>query len=796
MSVGESLPAADMGPPPFFIRALRRLRPDEGWLVYLLALGVVLTLPYAAVDSALVPGLRPAIWLSFLGLSFSWWLAYRLRLPGIAAALILGLSGIVATLVWGVRVLNARPLVGQAARWVAWRAGEQAAPPPSITYFRDQWDALAGYGQRVVWWLDGLVNGPGVPDNLVVIGLAGLLAWCFAAWAGWWIARRGQSFVALLPTGIVLAQLAFWVDDTRWSLITFLGATAMLLVMSRLSWLMRHWDRTGTDYSPEIRLDMVLIGLGIASVTMILAPALPFIASNEFSQAFWRIFESPYKEVETRVSASFEAGQPVRSLVPAFGVAEGGLPRAHLLGGRPELGREIALRVRTRGNDPGQSLYWRGQTFAHYTGRGWDGGGAAVIEATFAAGEPWRTDMERTPGRALVSSVEVVEATRGVIYAAGEPVSADRPYRARYYSPGELVSLSATGAPREYTVLSYLFVPDATLLRATSAEYPPEVTALYLQLPEDLDPRLATFLQEAAPAALPPYDRAIAIETALRRLEYSLDVPVPPEGRELVSWFLFDLQRGYCDYFASAMVVLARMSGIPARLAVGYATGSYDVQTSEYTVTELSAHSWPELYFTGVGWVRFEPTPGQEPPLRIASDPRTFTPDYLGMIPDFDPGLAELRELGEVHVAEEQREAATSNALAVLTGLLLLWSFVRFTRLVFSPLTVTDATGTAYARLLAWGRRMGRPPAPADTPREFVRGVVGVTTQRARRARLLKGATRAAAEVVQADASDLLYSYEAAQFGPKLETEAGREQKRTRRWARLWPALRRVWLAR
>ncbi len=796
MSVGESLPAADMGPPPFFIRALRRLRPDEGWLVYLLALGVVLALPYAAVDSQLVPGLRPAIWLSFLGLSFSWWLAYRPRLPGIAAALILGVSGIAATMAWGVQVVRVGPFVGQVARWLAWQTGEQAAPAPSITYFRDQWDALAGYGQRVAWWVDGLVNGPGVPDNLVVIGLAGLLAWCFAAWAGWWIARRGQSFVALLPTGIVLAQLAFWVDDTRWSLITFLGATAMLLVTSRLSWLMRHWERTGTDYSPEIRLDMVLIGLGIASVTMVLAPALPFVASYDFSQAFWRIFESPYKEVETRVSASFEASQPVRSLVPALGVAEGGLPRAHLLGGRPELGREVALRVRTRGGDPGQSLYWRGQTFAHYTGRGWDAGTVPVTEAAFAAGEPWHSEMERAPGRALVSSVQVIEATRGVIYAAGEPVSADRPYRARYYPPGELVSLSATGAPREYTVLSNLFVPDATLLRATPVEYPSEVAALYLQLPAGLDARLAAFLEETAPATLHPYDRALAIETALRRLEYTLDVPAPPEGRELVSWFLFDLQRGYCDYFASSMVVLARMSGIPARLAVGYATGSYDVQTAEYTVTELSAHSWPELYFSGVGWVRFEPTPGQEPPLRIASDPATFTPDYLGMIPDFDPGLAELRELGEVNLAEEQREAATSNVLAVLTGLLLLWSFVRFMRLVFSPLSATDATGVAYARLMAWGRRLGRPPAPADTPREFVRGVVGAATEKARHVRVLKHGARAAADVVEADASDLLHNYEAAQFGPKPETEPGREKKRTRRWARLWPALRRVWLAR
>ncbi len=400
--------------------------------------------------------------------------------------------------------------------------------------------------------------------------------------------------------------------------------------------------------------------------------------------------------------------------------------------------------------------------------------------------------MERVPGRTLVSSVEVVKATRGVIYAADEPVSADRPYRALYYPPHELVSLSAVGQPRAYTILSYLSAPDADLLRAAPADYPPEVAARYLQLPDGLDARLAAFLNEVAPATLSPYDRAIAIETALRRLEYSLNVPTPPADRELVSWFLFDLQKGYCDYFASAMVVLARMSGIPARLAVGYATGSYNTQTAEYTVTELFAHSWPELYFAGIGWVRFEPTPAQEPPLRLAADPRTFTPDYLGMIPDLAPGLTELRELGAANLVVEQREAATSNVLAVLAGLLLLWSLVRLARLAFSPLTVADAPGRAYARLVAWGSRLGRPAAPADTPREFVQGLAAAAAVRAQHARLLRRGAVAAAKVVQEDAGDLLDRFEAARFGP----EAAAEEKHGRRWARLWPALRRVWLAR
>ena len=127
-----------------------------------------------------------------------------------------------------------------------------------------------------------------------------------------------------------------------------------------------------------------------------------------------------------------------------------------------------------------------------------------------------------------------------------------------------------------------------------------------------MPPELAAYAAEITEAAPPtPYDRAVAIESALRRLPYTLDVPAPPADRELTSWFLFDLKAGYCDYFATAMVVLARLNGIPARLAVGYTMGQFDPQRGDYLVTELNAHSWPELYFPGHGWIPFEPTSGQ-----------------------------------------------------------------------------------------------------------------------------------------------------------------------------------------
>src|SRR6185369_13782652 len=101
---------------------------------------------------------------------------------------------------------------------------------------------------------------------------------------------------------------------------------------------------------------------------------------------------------------------------------------------------------------------------------------------------------------------------------------------------------------------------------------------------------------------------AIALQNALREYPYSLKLPPPPEDQDLVDAFLFTIKTGYCDYYASAMVVMARSLGIPARLAVGYRTGTYDAEANAYRVSLADAHSWPELYFAGYGWIPFEPT--------------------------------------------------------------------------------------------------------------------------------------------------------------------------------------------
>jgi hypothetical protein len=97
-------------------------------------------------------------------------------------------------------------------------------------------------------------------------------------------------------------------------------------------------------------------------------------------------------------------------------------------------------------------------------------------------------------------------------------------------------------------------------------------------------------------------------------------VRAPPPGRDPVDFFLFDLKEDFCEYFASAMVVMLRELGVPARVVEGYTAGTLDPNTGKFVVKELDAHAWVEVYFPLYGWIEFEPTPSQAPIFRVDSE--------------------------------------------------------------------------------------------------------------------------------------------------------------------------------
>lgn len=133
-----------------------------------------------------------------------------------------------------------------------------------------------------------------------------------------------------------------------------------------------------------------------------------------------------------------------------------------------------------------------------------------------------------------------------------------------------------------------------------------------LQLPDSLPDRVRELAREVTTGITTPREMAIAIEGYLAtEYPYSLQAPQLPPGADFVDHFLFEGKVGYCTHFASAMVVLLRAVGVPARMAVGYTSGEFEAEKQAYVIREQDAHTWVEVYLPGTGWVDFDPTPLQ-----------------------------------------------------------------------------------------------------------------------------------------------------------------------------------------
>ncbi len=181
-------------------------------------------------------------------------------------------------------------------------------------------------------------------------------------------------------------------------------------------------------------------------------------------------------------------------------------------------------------------------------------------------------------------------------------------------------------------------------LLAAGTSYPGWGLDRYLQLPSDIPQRVTDLARELTGDAETPYEKALLIRDYLRTLEYALDIESPPDGADGVDHFLFGSRRGYCQYFASAMAVLLRASGVPSRMVSGYGPGemldlSYSADLGEFPwadtmnghrhdtqrtrplfITRMS-HSWVEVFFPQYGWITFEPTPGNPTVIREGTLP-------------------------------------------------------------------------------------------------------------------------------------------------------------------------------
>jgi transglutaminase-like putative cysteine protease len=235
-----------------------------------------------------------------------------------------------------------------------------------------------------------------------------------------------------------------------------------------------------------------------------------------------------------------------------------------------------------------------------------------------------------------------------------------------------------------------------------------------LEVPDAVTERTRELAAELVAGRATAYDRALAIEQYLRQYTYDLEVPEPPEEvSEIADYFLFELQRGYCDYYATAFVVLARLAGLPTRFATGYTYGNWNPVDGVFVISEGDAHSWPEVYFPEAGWIPFEPTAGRSQLTRIAL-PQSTTASQAT-----PPALP----------APVEREESGWNwqlAIWLLPLVAVIWLIVM--GLAWWRRRREDP----WQAVLQWGRGVGRPIDEGETVLEYGQGLAGyvITHQR------------------------------------------------------------------
>ena len=173
---------------------------------------------------------------------------------------------------------------------------------------------------------------------------------------------------------------------------------------------------------------------------------------------------------------------------------------------------------------------------------------------------------------------------------------------------GSIFNAAHSSAKIRYEGVSYLPATPPSDLRKAPSAFPEAIHATYLQLPA-LDPRIPKLAADVTASSKNEYDKASAIRNYLiAHYSYTLDLS-GSHGTDPLANFLFVRRAGHCEYFASAMTVMLRSIGIPARYVTGFLPGEYNDLGGDYIIRQSDAHSWVEVYFPNYGWVTFDPTP-------------------------------------------------------------------------------------------------------------------------------------------------------------------------------------------
>jgi len=382
----------------------------------------------------------------------------------------------------------------------------------------------------------------------------------------WFLAMRRRYVGSVLAGGATLGFLVLTGDAVN--VTTLLGVVGGIVAVA-----VGDMDRRGDSLKAAEPLAVLLAALIVLSAVAPVVPAGPSRTADTWS--------------------SFQTGGP-----------GGGTVEANLVEADSQLGiagnLSLSPEVRFRVESDAES-YWRIGSYDRYTGDGWIRTGSTRSYNGRIRGPPGQSRTVRQ----TVTAIDEIS----VLPAAWKPVSIESQVadRTRVTDLDGLGLDGSLESGERYSVTSRVPVASASDLRSAGADYPADVAERYTRLPSSTPDRVSERTARITARADTPYATARVVERWLENNKnYSLDVRRPREN--VADTFLFEMDTGYCTYFATTMVTMLRSQDIPARMAVGYTPGER-VAEDEWVVRGYNAHAWVEVYFPEVGWVRFDPTP-------------------------------------------------------------------------------------------------------------------------------------------------------------------------------------------
>ena len=515
---------------------------------------------------------------------------------------------------------------------------------PAHYTWLDRWENLA---IRLNSWYNQAIQGGTSYDNLMFILQMGVIVWVVGYLTIWFVFRSGRVWQAIVPGGVVLIMNLYYApkDITFWMLVYLLLAFLMIIRFNTLTQEAK-WRAEGTFFRPDVSFDFLRDGFIFSALVIGIAWLAPPVVDAKALGLFDE-FQGTWHDVQGEWNRLY-ADLNYRNQTAAVGT----FGQSFALGGPRYLTDEPVMDVQV----DGIGRYWRATTYDEYNGIGWRsthrdttsfGPDSPVALPEYAARQPITQTytLYRQSSNVLYAMSGIVELDRNakVTYneLAAAQVNTDSPPNWSS-SDGPVVeeityvrSNAAVNRGESYQVVSSSSQASASQLQRAGTDYPAWITERYLQLPPITERTQALADRLTAPHDN-PYDQAQAIERYLRNnINYNERIQPPPPGVDKVDYILFELGEAYCDYYATSMVTMLRSVGVPARMAAGFARGTFDSERDVFHVINADAHSWVEVYFPRYGWIEFEPTAAQ-PTIIRPTNPNDENPFASGAFPNPD----------------------------------------------------------------------------------------------------------------------------------------------------------------